>query len=99
MATVGDRVTFREPRGQKVTGIPELDALGKALDEFDRTMKLPVGRRLEGTVKDLQCLSDEAVIETDDGLTHIVAFDAVEQGIERLPEQEYPTFQDAGIPR
>ena len=42
--------------------------------------------RKVGTLIDLQKLSDEAVIETDDGLRHIIALSEIEQPVERIPE-------------
>lgn len=57
------------------------------------------GKRKIGTLSDFQVMSDEAVIETDDGLTHIIPVDEIEQRLERLPETDYPSFTDAGIRR
>lgn len=65
----------------------------------DRVSFMECSRREVGTLKDFQMLSDEAVIETDDGMTHIVRFEELDQAIERLPESDYPTFEDAGITR
>lgn len=63
----------------------------------DRVSFVKEDKREVGTLKDFQWLSDEAVIVTDDGLTHIVPFDAVDQGIERLPEHEIPSFESTGV--
>jgi len=85
----------------------------------NRVSFLENGDWLVGIVVDFQELSDEVVIKTSDGLTHIVPisrlahrhFDilalardmamaqrqVIEEGIERLPEDEYPTFEDVGI--
>jgi len=65
----------------------------------DRVSFLEDGKREVGQLEDLQELSEEAVITTDDGLTHIVGFEALDQPIERLPENELPTFESTGVPR
>jgi hypothetical protein len=63
----------------------------------DRVSFMDGQRREVGTLMDFQELSDEAVIETDDGLTHIVPCIEIEQRVERLPESELPSFESTGI--
>jgi len=63
----------------------------------ERVSFIEDGKREVGALEDLQELSEEAVITTDDGITHIVGFDALDQPIERLPETELPSFESTGI--
>ena len=51
-----------------------------------RVSFLERGRREVGTLRDFQMLSLEAVIETDDGLTHIVHLSQIDQPVEGFLE-------------
>ncbi len=39
------------------------------------------------------------LVETIDDFRHVVYFEDAEEFPERLPEDDYPSFQDSGVPR